>query len=216
MQFKTLLSLSLASLAMAANEAAMDGPAVKAFISTISGQIASVDKIVVGLTDANVAAQAPILITNMNTLNEAMVAGASKIKASKALGIFELGGLAGTAMPLVPSLFGLLNDVIAKRPVMVKANQVDTLAVALKKEQTGLFALMEALGGQIPPSIAAQLPKPAGGASGMANIDVNKFIDMVFDVGIAVFKGQDAEVKVTGSTIWPMAKGGKRGVEFSA
>lgn len=225
MQFKTLLTLSLASLAsfaMASEEAAMDGPAVKAFISTISGQISSVDKIIAGLTDANVAAQAPILMTNMNTLNEAMLSGATKIKASKALGIFELSGLATSAMPLVPSLMGLLNDVIAKRPVMVKANQVDALAVALKKEQTGLLALGEALGGQVPASIASQIPKFAGGATvppGLANVDVNKFVDMVFDVGIALFKGQDAKIEVTGSTIWPMAKGAKtakRGVEFSA
>lgn len=103
---------------------------------------------------------------------------------------------------------------------MVKGNQVEPLAAELKKIQGGLLGLGDAMSGQIPTAIAEKIPKhevPAG----LANADLKKFVDVMFDVGIAVFKGQDAKVDVTGSTIWPLAadKGGKmvrRGVEFSA
>lgn len=219
MQLSNLFALSLAPLAMAAQQATMDGPAIKAFISTMQGQISAIDKIVTGMTDANIATQTPLLITNINSINEALITGSTSIKSSKALGVFEIGGLASSASPLIQSSLGLMNNVISKRAVLVQGKQVEPVAVELKKLQKGVVALQDAMGGQLPPSIAAQLPKVA--VPGLANLDVKKFTDMMFDVGIAVFKGEDAKVEVTGSTIWPLLGGkavkpAKRGVEFSA
>ncbi|QDS71509.1 hypothetical protein FKW77_004856 [Venturia effusa] len=220
MHFQILLAVSLASLATAGETQTMDGPAIKSFISNMSNQVATIDKIIAGMTDANIATQAPALIKTMDTLNNAMMTGATQIKSSKALGVFEITSLGSSATPLITSSMSLLNNIIAKRPVMVKGNQVDALAAQLKKEQAGLVAIEEAMQTQIPASIAAQMPKGANGGAmpaGLANLDRKKLVDVVFDVGIALFKGEDVKVDVAGASIWPMAgKSGKRGVEFAA
>lgn len=85
----------------------------------------------------------------------------------------------------------------------MKGNQVDILGAGLKKSQAGIVALQDALVTQLPASLASQVPKGGPALPAGANLDNAKLQDMLFEVGMAVFKGIDTQVKVSGS-IWPL------------
>jgi hypothetical protein len=208
MQLKHLLvALGLAGFTLAGQEAAMDAPAVKALMSTLATSFANIDKAILAISEANVATQVPLVVASMDSLNKALIDGSSKLKSSKALGILDMSSLSSSMTPVQKSMTSMLTDVIAKRPIIVKGNQAETLGKGLKKQQAGFMAMQEAFMTQIPSSMSAQAPpKSAGGAMPDVNIDGTGLEDLMFDVAMAVFKGTDTTVKVSGS-IWPLPGG---------
>ncbi|KAE9967339.1 hypothetical protein BLS_006436 [Venturia inaequalis] len=214
MRSSTILSfgLSLVSLATATTS---DGPAIKALLATLGTNMGTIEKSIGAVTEANIAEQVPTILKNIETLDTAIFDSAKQIKGTKALGILDLTSLASAIPPIQKSAQSLLTAVVGKRNIMVKANQVDALAGGLKKMEAGLLALNTALVTQLPPNLAASIPKGISNIEG-ANIDQAKLQDTLFEVGLAVFKGKDAQVAVSGS-IWPLEKAAaKREIAFKA
>jgi hypothetical protein len=206
MQGKYLLSLGLVSLTMAAQDAAMDAPAVKALMSTLNSGFTNVDKAIQAINEVNVATQVPTVVVSMDTLNKALIDGSARLKSSKALGILDMSSLSSSMSPIQKTMTSLLSDLIAKRPIIVRGNQVEALGQGLKKQQAGFMALQEAFMTQIPAAMAGQIPKGGAMPSVNSNIDGAKLEDLMYDVVLAVFKGTDTTVKVSGS-IWPLPGG---------
>ncbi|QDS75801.1 hypothetical protein FKW77_000166 [Venturia effusa] len=220
MRASTILSfgLSLVSLTTAATA---DGPAIKALLATLNTHIAAIDKHLVGITESSLPTQVPIIVKQIDTLNSELVDSANQIKATKALNVIDLTSLASSIPPINKAAQGLVSTLLTKRTVIVKGNQVDTLGNSLKKMQSGVLALSTAMLTQLPTNLAAQIPK-AGPTlpEGTGNLDQAKFQDTFFEVGLAIFKGVDQQVLVSGS-IWPLGESkaaapAKRGVEFKA
>jgi len=214
MQFKLCFTLGLASLATAVQ---MDGPAVKGLLAAINTGIQNLDKAVLAITDANVATQAAEVNAQITNLNKAMIEQSTKIKSSKALGLLDITSLLPSALPLQGSITKLLTDILAKRVIIVKGNQSERLIKGVQILQGGAFALQESLLTQVPSNLASQIPK--GGAAlaipaGLETFNIAKLADLVFDIVIAVFKGADTTIKVSGN-VWPLP-GAKRSVTFKA
>lgn len=70
--------------------------------------------------------------------------------------------------------------------------------------QSGISTLTSALLTQLPANLAAQIPKVGPSLPEGANLDTVKLQDTLFEVSLAVFKGTDTPVMVSGS-IWPLA-----------
>lgn len=91
--------------------------------------------------------------------------------------------------------------------------------------QAGIQTLTGALLTQLPANLAGQIPKAGLNLPEGANLDSAKLQDTLFQVTLAVFKGADTQVMVSGS-IWPLTEGkaaapaaappAKREVEFEA
>lgn len=205
MRVSTILSLglSLVSLTTAA-PATADAPAIKALLGTLNTNIAAIDKNVVAITEANIATQAGVVIKSIETLNAALIESANQIKATKALGLVDLASLASSLTPIQKSAQGLLSTIITKRTIIVKGKQVENIGAGLKVMQSGISTLTSALLTQLPANLAAQIPKVGPSLPEGANLDTVKLQDTLFEVSLAVFKGTDTPVMVSGS-IWPLA-----------
>jgi hypothetical protein len=209
MQLTHLLALGLAGLTMAAQEAAMGAPEVKALLSTMNSGFEKVDSAIKAITEANVATQVPLVITAMGSLNTALLESSTKLKSSKALGILDMSSLSSSAGPIQKTMNTLITDVLAKRGIIVRGNQADAIGKGLRTQQAGFTSLMDAFQTQIPSQMAGQVPKgsaaPASLPAGV-NIDEAQMGDLMYDIAIAVFKGTDTSVMVKG-TIWPLPDG---------
>jgi hypothetical protein len=206
MQLTHLFALGLAGLTMAAQEAAMGAPEVKALLSTLNSGFEKVDSAIKAITEANVATQVPIVVTAMGSLNTALLESSTKLKSSKALGLLDMSSLSSSAGPIQKTMNTLLTDIIAKRGVIVRGNQADALGKGLRTQQTGFTALMDAFQTQIPSQLAGQVPKGGAPVTTGVNIDSAQMEDLMYDVAIAVFKGTDTSIMVKG-TIWPLPGG---------
>lgn len=215
MQLTHLLGLgfSLASLTTATQGTAMDAPALKSLFTTLSTNLEAVDKAVQAITDANVATQIPLIVKDMETLNTALLTNTETLKKSTALGILDITSLTSSIAPMQKTMLTLMTDIISKRSIIVKGNQVEALGAGLKKQQVGFDALQDAMLTQLPQQLVGNVPK-ASDIKGF-NVDMKLFQDLMFDIVIAVFKGTDSDVKVKAS-LWPMPAGAKRAVGFEA
>jgi hypothetical protein len=211
MQFKAFLAFGLASLTLAVE---LDGPAVKNALKAIDSGAAALDQAIQGITTANVATQVDVVVAKMSALNQAMIDTSARLKSTKPLGIMDITSLSTPMTAISKTLESLMKDILAKRTIIVKGGQADKLGLGLKKNQNGFGVFSEALMTQVPSNFAAQMPK--GGNTNLPaglNINANKASDLMFDIAMAIFKGSDTTVKVSGA-IWPLAA--KRSVEFNA
>jgi len=201
MQLKLYFALGFASLTTATQ---MDAPAVKSALTSIAASVGNVDKAVNAITEANIATQVIEVTAQITKLSQELISAGAKLKGTKALGIFDIASLSSAATPLQQASMQLMTDVIAKRTIIVKGKQAEPLFKSFKQMQNGTSALLESFLTQIPSQFAAQVPKgetsavPAG-----FNFDAAKLQDLVFDITLAVFKGSDTTVKVSGG-LWPL------------
>ena len=194
MQFKIWFSLAIAGLSTAAT---MDGPAVKGLLNSMNTAILNLDKSINAITTANVATQVEDINAKLTDLNKAISNSAARLKSSKPLGITDVFSLSTPLLNGGKSMTTLLNDLMAKRTIIVNSGQADKLGRGLKSIKKGLAALSEAMPSQIPANLM-----PKGGASLSPNKNQlapgagDKLMDVMFDIIIAIFKGGETKITI--------------------
>jgi hypothetical protein len=215
MQIKSF-TLCLAGLVSLATAAEMDAPAVKNALKSIDAGVVSLDSAIKAITTANAATQVDVVISKMTAFNQILVDASPKLKSSKPLGLLDLTGLTTPLTSVTKTVTSLMDDLVAKRTIIVKAGQADKLGQALKKSGNGFGVFQEAVMAQLPTSLTSSIPKgTATLPAGITQASVDKASDFLFDVSLAIFKGADTTVKVPAAVIWPLATK-KRSVQFRA
>jgi hypothetical protein len=152
MQIKALV-FGLAGLVSLAMAAEMDAPAVKNALKSIDSGIAGLDQAIKAITTANIATQADVVITKMTALNQVLIDVSPRLKSSKPLGMLDITGLSTPATSLGKTVGALMEDLVAKRTIIVKGGQADKMGQALRKSQNGFGVFQTAVVRSLEPNI---------------------------------------------------------------
>jgi hypothetical protein len=145
------------------------------------------------------------IVAKMTATNKVMTETAALMTASKPLGIMDIMGLSTPMQNFGKTVTKLMDDLMAKREIIVTAGVADKLGVGLKASKTGFNALSNAVMAQMPAQMTKGMPK--GGASNQPSaLEIDKMTDTMFDVIISVFKGEEATITIPAGVL-PLKSG---------
>jgi hypothetical protein len=200
MQIKTLFALGLASLATANTMEKRDAAAINAALKLITPALTNLDKSIAAITAGNAATQLEDVKAKSLAMNDATLAAAKRIKGTPALkGITDAIGLLSSGTAALRAANKTIQDVIAKRQIVLDAKLDGKVKDMLVLNKPGIIAMIDALPGQIPASMtgaggAGGAGGAAGGAAGALSSltpqTLGPLIDQGIDYLMGVFRGE--------------------------
>jgi hypothetical protein len=156
MQFKNVFLFSVLGGAMAQN-------AITAGFASIGSALASLDAAVAGLQDGgNVQAVSAALMAKADAVSAAIAAATASIGGSKELTIAEAAGVLAPAQTLLKQTKQLTDDLIAKKPIIVKANQAALVLKQLSSQLAAAKTLGSTIGSKVPAATRTLAEKQSG------------------------------------------------------
>lgn len=154
MQFKSVLLFSLIGSAIAQSSATL--AAINGGFDSVGAALDTLDAAVKGLTDGNAEAQAKDLIAKSESVAKAIKDASGKITAAKdPLALTDALGVSKAANGLLAKTETTINDLTAKKDLIVKAKQGDTTKQQLTAQKTEADALAKAIVDKMPAAAKA-------------------------------------------------------------
>jgi hypothetical protein len=189
MHFNAWLTLAFTASAIARPDGVVDSinkrdvnnvnslPAIKNTIEVLKKDGDELDKAIAALTKENVATQIDVINSKLNKLGSDSSAQAAKMKASGAVGIFEVSGLLSSATQatwttLLKETFQVVNqtsiDIMAKRDIVKDSGKIDSIATSIRAQKKGIMDIIAVIPGQVPAAVKNQVSSMAAKAASSA------------------------------------------------
>jgi hypothetical protein len=154
MQIKSILSFAFFGLTLAL-PAQQDVPTISNGLKAIEGLLKTFDDATKALTDSGDLAKATAdLTTKAKAVEAAMKKATTDIKASPGdIAVAQALGVQTQASALGTLVKATIDDLIAKKPIIAKANQTGTVKANLASQKAASDDLVAAIVAQLPASI---------------------------------------------------------------
>ncbi|KAF2673839.1 hypothetical protein BT63DRAFT_437439 [Microthyrium microscopicum] len=145
MQLKNLLVFTLAAGTYAQGAAIITGE-----MTSIGAALDTLDTAITGLTDANAATAAKDLVSKSEAVAKAITAATGKIGSAAEVPLTDAISISTAANTLTSKTDKTITDLIEKKAIIAKVNEVATVKTQLNNQKTAADALAKAIVSKLP------------------------------------------------------------------